>query len=135
MRISDWSSDVCSSDLSCVRRHARCGAARRTGGRRAGAAGAGSARQAARLGDAADVSRIWRLGQSAVREDRFACGRQDGGAQEMNATMASIQMSSGDEVIANLETAAHLLPEAPSRGARHPSLLQTTLLFCNTHTI
>src|SRR3546814_18366696 len=114
MRISDWSSDVCSSDLSCVRRHARCGAARRTGGRRAGAAGAGSARQAARLGDAADVSRIRRLGQSAVRADRIAFYSTDGAAQEMNATKAEIQISTGEDVMANLEHAAQ--PDRKSAG-------------------
>ncbi|HEY9546152.1 MAG TPA: nitrilase-related carbon-nitrogen hydrolase, partial [Solimonas sp.] len=50
----------------------------------------------------------------------------------MNATMAAIQMSSGDDVIANLETAAQLLREAASGGARL-AVLPENFAFMGKH--
>lgn len=50
----------------------------------------------------------------------------------MNATMAAIQMTSGDDVATNLETAAQLLREAASGGARL-AVLPENFAFMGKH--
>jgi nitrilase len=50
----------------------------------------------------------------------------------MNATMAAIQMTSGDDVAANLEQAAQLLREAASGGARL-AVLPENFAFMGVH--
>src|SRR3546814_5682856 len=73
MRISDWSSDVCSSDLGVVGEQDQCGKRRRTDrvalGHRLGCV----AHRVERIGDVADLRRQLRHLGDAAELGRAAC--------------------------------------------------------------